>query len=155
MEDDYLEKAHYYRGKMIDVFNDLEQAINDYIIYHFEPNAPFVNEFNELILNKLTFEQKKLAFKSIVQNKSIANGFVPKSKNDPWPHADLFSGIDSAQQDRNRFAHDYTLETENKDSIIVLAGFKNEYTANHYTLDKFNLLITKVRGLTSRVHAME
>ena len=151
-QNEYVEKAYYYRGKMIDTFNSLEKAIERYFMKHFEVKDD--DSFQAIILDRLTFQSKKDALSAILNEKSKNAGFL-KTKNNAWPNSKIIKAISEAQEIRNYFAH-YNLFVPKSETecIICLAEFRDSLTLKQYTLDQYNEILTKIDDARESVYAL-
>jgi hypothetical protein len=147
----YKENAFYYRGKLIDSFNTLEKTVENYLMGFFKLRQDIVNDFADIILDRLTFESKKGAFNAIMNRKAAEKGFV-KTQNNSWPHSKLFKDLQECQDERNAFAHYYLLTPNSNDgTIITLTEFRDGAKNHGYTKDEYDDLIHKMNRLTSEI----
>lgn len=151
---EYQQNAHYFRGSLIDCFNKLEKTIENYIAKHFGLKDNVFYEFHHVVLDRLTFESKKDILNKIMNDKAIANGFI-KTGNNKWPHSKLFKDIQEVKDERNAFAHYYLLiPNEPNENVIVLAEFRDNPEAHHYTLKEFNGIIQKINEATRQIYKL-
>ena len=100
-------------------------------------------ELAELLLDRLTFENKRAVFKAILEKKADANGFK-KTKNNSYPNSKFFDDLRLINLERNYFAHyviDYSEEAiELRDHQITLLEFRDKTTPRVYNeVDYMNL----------------
>jgi hypothetical protein len=149
---EFTEKAFYYRGQFIDIFNQLEKTVEQYLILHFKAVNP--DEFQSVILDRLTFQSKKEAFITVLNNISTGNGFVKTGKNS-WPNSNLFKILGEAQDKRNHFAHHYLYVPERKiDAVICLAEFRDNLKVKIYTAKMYNDLLDRIKSATREINLL-
>ncbi|MFC1222689.1 hypothetical protein ACFE6N_02705 [Pedobacter sp. BG31] len=151
--EDWLTVAHLHRGQLISEFTVLEIAIEYYLAEHFVLDGAMQNSFRSIVLNRMTFESKRSSFKTILEQKEIASGFI-KTKSNTYPHSKLIDEIRRLNDERNYFAH-YTLVAnvgfDENHYVIGLAEFRDSTKYKWYTIDEFNTLMMRIRKATNDV----
>ncbi|HTD97992.1 MAG TPA: hypothetical protein VK668_01845 [Mucilaginibacter sp.] len=151
---EYADKAHYYRGNLINKFSGFEKAVEYFIGNYFMAGNLKLNEMMNVLLDRMTFESKRTAFKAILDKKELDKGFI-KTKNNSFHHSEFFNEIRLLNDQRNYFAH-YVLviSSEAKDKIIGLAEFRDSMNIIWYSLPEYNAIIHRVYTVTEKVRKL-
>lgn len=156
--------SHWYRGKYIFEFSLLEMAIDQCLLYRWLKGGSREagSEFRGILLDRLTFEAKRTALKSLLDVDAKKAGFI-KTKNNSYPNGNLFDRIRQLQEIRNYFAHYFSFSLPNgisqngdpMDYIICLAENRNYEVGVtnmiHYSQKQFDDLINEIQEIGNKV----
>lgn len=147
-----LNSSHEYRGYAINEFTKLEKALDQYILIYFIPHQNNMQSpMHEIILDRLTFESKRTAVKSILDKKSDDTGFI-KTKNNSYPYGKLFDEVRKLIDLRNNFAHFLdAYDSAEPKSVITLIKFRDKTDIIRYEQSEFDDLIFRIKKTTEDV----
>jgi hypothetical protein len=112
------------------------------------------NDFKNIILDRLTFESKRTALKTLLDVKAIKSGFV-KTNSNSFPTSKLIEEIRLVNFERINFAHYVHMVPWSKDdSIITLVEHRDSIKFKSYTLEKFNKIIERIQKATDEVRSV-
>jgi hypothetical protein len=141
--DTYDLKTHFYRGLFISRFATLEKSIDIYLAAEFSERGK-IEGLSQIIIDRLTFENKRTALRTILDKKSIADGFK-KTNSKSFPSGKFIEELRILQMHRNYFAHYHTsVNTAQPDSLISLIEFRDSRTILHYNQEKLFGLIERI-----------
>ncbi|MCW3119048.1 MAG: hypothetical protein JWM28_3130 [Chitinophagaceae bacterium] len=139
--ENYINRANYYRGKIINQFAFLEMTMSVIITESFTTDKNSGNQMYHTLLERMTFENKRASFQSIVYNQAEGN----RKK-----HGEIFKELSALNDLRNQFAHYPMIPiVDEKDEItgIALAKFRHKPNAIHFTLDELESIIKRIEHL--------
>lgn len=96
IDESYIDRAHYYRGKIISQFCFLEMTMSIIITESFTSNRELGNQMYHTMLERMSFENKRASFQSIIYERAVKN----KKKYKP-----IFKELTELNELRNQFAH--------------------------------------------------
>jgi hypothetical protein len=146
----YEGMSNYYRGLLISRFATLEKSLDYYLASQFT-SRDNIADLTNIIIDRLTFENKKTALKAILDKKSSANGFV-RTNTKSFPSGKFIEELRSLQFQRNCFAH-YHLSTniDEPSSIISLIEFRDSKSILHYTKTKYYNILKRMDEAISKI----
>ncbi len=154
----FISKSYYYRGLMLNEFINLEKTIESVLSNHFfgyDPQTEFTpgrQDFQSVILDRMTFEAKRASLKYLNEKRQIAKGFV-KTKSNRFPNNELFNEIRLLNDERNRFAHYYLIKPQlNDKAVLGLAEFRDNSYLHTYTVDDINKILFKIVDVRSEIY---
>jgi len=148
---EYVEYAHYYRGSVIDHFNQIEKNIEAYISKYFKMQGGDKKDFHCLILDRFSFESKRDIFTILLNRKAKKSGFI-KTNGNRHPNSTLFKRISDAKSERNKFAHYFlSIPDKENDTIINLAEFRDDFSIYSYTIENYNSIIKNTNLINSEL----
>jgi hypothetical protein len=71
-----LNNSNEYRGYFIAEFSKLERAIDLYLAKYFMANENDINQFISILIDRLTFENKAIALKTLFDKKEVYVSFI-------------------------------------------------------------------------------
>lgn len=134
------EQPHYYRGYLLAQFAALEATIDVYIASYFI-DSDKKYELMNVILNRLTFEAKRTALKTILDKKSP--DFV-KTKNNTWPSSKFIEELRLLNNERNIFAHYVLTLKVSETAIISLMEFRDKSQVVEYDWPKYESIVKRI-----------
>jgi hypothetical protein len=147
----YKEKAAYYRGKMIEEFCKVELELERYLGAYFLNKSEERWDFKTYILDRLTFEAKRTAFKGLLDKKAIADGFI-KTKNNKWVHGKLIDQIKRLNDQRVYFAHYYlAYPRPHGKYVICLTEYRDTLKTHDYSGEQMDLLIAEIKKVAKDI----
>ena len=150
--EEYFYNASYYRGKLINDFCNLELAIERYLVRYFLDKTTERRELKNLILDRLTFEAKRTALKTMLDSYEEKRGFI-KTKSNKYPQSDLLNEIRLLNDQRNYFAHYYlAIPVKEEKLVICLAEYRDFVKTHKYTEEKFNAIIERIQSATKQLY---
>ncbi|RWY53956.1 hypothetical protein [Mucilaginibacter gilvus] len=150
----HLNHGHYLRGLLINEFSGLEKKIERFIVTYFLGDSNMQNEMSDVLLDRLTFEAKRASFKSIIDKRSVKNGFK-KSKNNKYPESALFDEIRRLNDHRIYFAHYIMVMPSTIDeNIIGLAEFRDSVKILWYSEKEYQKLIADINRVSDKIELM-
>ncbi|SHN30508.1 hypothetical protein SAMN05216524_10942 [Mucilaginibacter sp. OK098] len=133
-------EKHYYRGFLLAQFAALETTIDVYIASYFIDSDKKYDLMN-IILNRLTFEAKRTALKTILDRKTP--DFI-KTKNNTWPSSKFIEELRLLNNERNIFAHYVDTFKESETAIISLMEFRDKSKIVEYDWSKYELIVKRI-----------
>lgn len=150
----HLSQGHFLRGFLINEFSGLEKSLERYIGIYVLGESGDLDRLINIILDRLTFEAKRTAFKTIRNNIAIENGFV-KNKSNKYPDSDLIHEIRRINDHRIYFAHFMIVMPDiNSDKVISLVEFRDSTKIISYTEDEYNKLIADIKNAYDAIESM-
>ncbi|WP_461460439.1 hypothetical protein [Mucilaginibacter sp.] len=151
----YKEKASYYRGKMIEEFCKVELALERYLAAYFLKIPEERREFKNYILDRLTFEAKRTAFKGLLDKQATEDGFI-KTKNNKWAHGSLVDQIKKLNDQRVYFAHYYLAYPRPPGKyVICLTEYRDTLKSHDYSADRMELLILEIKQVAKEIEELK
>ncbi|OOQ60916.1 hypothetical protein [Mucilaginibacter pedocola] len=138
-----------YRGIFISEFATLEKAIEYYLADYFMGSPAKNYEMIEVIIERLSFDAKRTALKTILDKRMDSTGFKPTGTK-KYPSGKIVEEIRKLQVIRNAFAH-YHLADKRENFAIRLVNFRDKAEVMEYTIDQFNKEISKIKHYTSGI----
>ena len=138
----YQRNAPYLRGVILDNFSVLEHHIETYIVVFFfgNPNNEF--HFKNVILERMTFENKLTAFESILKKLKCAD-------------RKLIEEITTLKNIRNTFAHKmHMIPWKPNKSIITFAHSRDENKLIGYSQKEYQSFIDRMNAASELVLKM-
>lgn len=71
--ENYIDRVNYYRGKIINQFTLLEMTMSVIITESFKSDKNLGNQMYHTLLERVSFENKRASFQSIVYNQDAGN----------------------------------------------------------------------------------
>ncbi|TFF35223.1 hypothetical protein [Mucilaginibacter psychrotolerans] len=140
MDEPKHKDKHYYRGFLLAQFAALETTIDVYIASYFI-DSDKKYDFMNIILNRLTFEAKRTALKTILDRKTP--DFV-KSKNNTWPNSAFIEELRLLNNERNIFAHYVDTIKHDESAIISLMEFRDKSKIVEYDWPKYESIVKRI-----------
>lgn len=151
---DYLQKANYYRGLVINDFILLEIIIEQIITDEFfGVNSTNIkaNQFKNIILNRMNFDAKRTALKYIFDRMQEDNGFI-KTKNNSYPNSKVINEVRLLIDERNRFAHYLSMQpVKEGNTVLVLAEFRDKGKFHYYSEEDINALRKRISNMRTKL----
>lgn len=138
---------HYYRGFLLAQFAALETTIDVYIAsYYLDSDKKY--DLMNVILNRLTFEAKRTALKTLLDRKSP--NFI-KTKNNTWPSSKFIEELRLLNNERNIFAHYVDTFKENETAIISLKEFRDKSITIEYEWPKYESIVKRITSAIKKL----
>lgn len=137
------------RGIFISEFATLEKTIEFYLAKYFVPEISKQYEMIEIIIERLTFDAKRTALKTILDKKMGLKGFVPTNTK-KYPSGKFVEELRKLQVKRNEFAH-YHLADNIDGYCIRLVNFRDKTNVIEYTKSEFRDIINHIKKLASSI----
>lgn len=149
--DEYMFYSNYYRGLLISSFQSLEKAIEYFIADYFIKDPAKSSELTSIILDRMTFEAKRTAYKAILIKTAESNGFVKTNKKG-YIFKDHLDEISQLNSIRNMFAHYFpVIPGSNDGSVIALAEFRDNFSTKHYSKEDMDTIINRIHKTRDEV----
>jgi hypothetical protein len=140
VEEPIKKDKHYYRGFLLAQFAALEATIDVYIAsYYIDSDNKY--DLMNVVLNRLTFEAKRTALKTILDRKTP--DFV-KTKNNTWPSAKFIEELRLLNNERNIFAHYVDTFKVSETAIISLMQFRDKSQVVEYDRPKYLSIVNRI-----------
>ncbi|HWZ02014.1 MAG TPA: hypothetical protein VNX40_00315 [Mucilaginibacter sp.] len=150
-ENGELKDPHYYRGLFISKFSMVELFMDAAICFYFTRDEEMAKDLIFMVINRLTFESKRTAFKAILEKISIADGFK-KTKNNKWPYSELLNEIRLLNDHRIYFAHYAIFGGKSTDeNVIELMEYRDQKKRIIYSKAEYYKLIKRLGNVISQV----
>jgi hypothetical protein len=161
MENNTLEtlvnKAVFYRGSIINEWIHLEKAIEGYICHYFTQDISKQEELFNVLVDRLTFDSKRLVLKTLLDRNSELNGFK-KTKKNSYPYSDLMEELRKINLERNYFAHylfDYSNHAIiNCDKQLTLLEFRDKTKRKTYKEEEYVQLRQRIFDAHNKVNEL-
>lgn len=138
IDEKYIDRAHYYRGKIISQFCFLEMTMSMIITESFTSDRELGNQMYHTLLERMTFENKRASFQVIIYGRAIEN----KTK---YKH--IFKELSELNEFRNQFAH-YplipTIADWDDETGIGLAKFRDKPNAIRFKIDELEDILARI-----------
>ena len=145
-----FDNPHAYRGVFIGQFAELELAISSFLSLYFIPSGDN-NDLSSILIDRLTFESKRTAYKTVLDKIALKNGFI-KAKNNKYPYSELLDEIRKLNEIRIQFAHYYLADADmDKGHVIKLIEFRNSGAIWVYSQEKFDSVFERLFQATRDV----
>lgn len=147
-EPNYEERTYPIRGKIIAHFAMFEKNIEALLASEFSIDTVEKREMQSIIFDRMTFESKRTALKTILLKRAIAEGFEP-SKKKGHPNKKLMEELIYLNSIRNQFAHYPTIQATNEreyNYAIGLAEYRDSPNFKWFTFDEIDLIITRIQS---------
>jgi hypothetical protein len=139
--DTYIDSANYYRGRIINAFAFLEVTMSIIITESFTIDKDLGNQMYHTLLERMTFENKRASFQSIVYSRDLEN----RKK-----YAMIFKELSELNELRNQFAH-YPMvpiiQEGDNTTGIVLIKFKDSPNTIRFTLEELETIIKRIEKI--------
>lgn len=140
MEEIKFDSPHAYRGYLINKFCELEIKISNYLALTFGNGN---DDILTILVDRITFEAKRLAYKDLLNRREIANGFV-KTKSNKYPHTFWMNELRELIEIRNQFAHFILAQDNERECVIALIEFRNSAGVIIYTKDMYDAILERI-----------
>lgn len=108
-------------------------------------------EFKNYILDRLTFEAKRTAFKGLLDKKATEDGFI-KTKSNSWVHGKLIDNIKKLNDQRVYFAHYYlAYPRPHGKYVICLVEYRDTLKSHDYSEEQMDLLIAEIKKVAKDI----
>jgi len=149
------DNPHAYRGYFISKFTEVETAISAFLTLYFLKGSELSSDgLLTIVVDRLTFESKRAAYKAVLDDHSVnVDGFV-KTKNNKWPYANLFDEIRQLNEVRIQYAH-YLMDEDRfgeDNAVITLIEFRDSPKVHEYTQKEFDKLIEKIEKVENQIN---
>lgn len=138
IEEKYIDRAHYYRGKIISQFCFLEMTMSMIITESFVSDRKLGNQMYHTLLERMTFESKRASFQVIIYGRSSEN----KTK---YKH--IFKELSELNDLRNQFAH-YplipTIADWDQETGMALAKFRDNPNAIRFKVYELEYILDRI-----------
>lgn len=141
IDEKYIDRAHYYRGKIISQFCFLEMTMSMIITESFIADRELGNLMYHTLLERMTFENKRASFQAIIYGRAAEN----KTK---YKH--IFKELSELNELRNQFAH-YplipTIADWDKETGMGLAKFGDKPNAIRFKVDELEHILARINKM--------
>lgn len=138
IDEKYVDRAHYYRGKIISQFCFLEMTMSMIITESFIEDRKLANEMYHTLLERMSFENKRASFQAIIYERAAEN----KTK-----YRHIFKELSELNELRNQFAH-YPLIPAiadwDKETGIGLAKFRDKPNPIRFKIDELEKILERI-----------
>ena len=128
----YIERAHYYRGYVLNQASMLEKAVEQVLLHELTGEDKPNEKIQHIIFDRMTYEAKRSSLGTVLQNKAISAGFV-KTKKVGFPDKPLLDELESLNKIRNQFAHYHLFLADSDEYVIALLNFRDHPTPIKYS----------------------
>lgn len=152
-EPNYEERTYPIRGKIIAHFAMLEKNIESLLASEFSTDMSLKHKMQSIIFDRMTFESKRTALKTLLFNRAVLEGFVP-SKKQSHPYKKLIESVVYLNTIRNQFAHFPTIQATNKleySYAIGLMEYRDSSNFKWYTFEDIDQIISKIQSVKSEL----
>lgn len=142
-QEEYIINAYHYRGMFIDKFCFLEVQIESYLAQSFIVDSKNMMYFKSIILDRLTFESKRTAFRALLLK-----------HNPDTNHKKLLDEIRKLNEKRVQFAHYYLALHGNRrvsDIVIMLTEYRDSIDIISYTVTQFDAVISRMEFVIKQI----
>jgi hypothetical protein len=152
---DWYSKAIYYKGQALERFTFLELTLEERISeYFFNPmdvnKASLSSDMKTIILNRLTFESKRTAFRYLCMQVDIKKGFIKSKNGKGYPHKEILAELRKLIDERNRFAHYSIIQPVDSEGIVIaLAELRDRSILHKYTNSDIQKLFNRITKVQS------
>lgn len=151
---DYIDKAHYYRGYLVNTFTHLEKSLENCLVTHFISDKKLWNQFKSVILDRMNFESKRQSLKFLMEKASERRGFI-KTKSNSYPDAKLLNEIRLLNDQRNYFAHYHLMFPETlTDQIICLLEYRDSTDIKTYTKSEYDKIVKRIHDVDQKLNRL-
>ena len=145
-----FDNPHAYRGVFIGQFAELELVMGSFLSLYFVPSGDG-NDIMSILIDRLTFESKRTAYKAVLDKIAVKNGFV-KTKNNKYAYSELLDEIRKLNEIRIQFAHYYLADADmDKGHVIALVEFRNSPSVYEYSQEMFDIIFERLENATKAV----
>lgn len=147
-EPNYEERTYLVRGKIIAHFAMFEKNIETLIAAEFSADSADRRKMQNIIFDRMTFENKRTSVKTILLNRAIEEGFEP-SKREGHPHKRLMDELTYLNSIRNQFAHFPTIQASNKleySYAIGLMEYRDSPNFKWFTYAEIDTIINRTQS---------
>jgi len=139
-----LENPHYYRGVFISRFALMETTLDNWLSSNFSDDINKRIQLIELLIDRLTFEAKRTAVKTLLEKRAKKNGFV-KTKNNRWSHSTLLDNLRFINEYRIYFAH-YAMQdkTCTHERLVGLLQMRDNKNVKWISKIQYDELMSKI-----------
>jgi hypothetical protein len=154
---DPMDINHAARGKVINEFCLLEQAIEWFIVSHFVTVPGYKVAIKHILLDRMTFETKRGILKHLLDLKSVKKDGFTKTKNNSSPYAKLVDEIRRLNDIRNEFAHYriMTIEPPSNDVKVILLNSRDFIGVKEYEEAEVDSIIQRIKKSAETIRKME
>ncbi|MGN7785830.1 hypothetical protein ACTJIJ_14985 [Niabella sp. 22666] len=145
-EPDYEERTYPIRGKVIAHFAMFEKNIESLLAAEFVSAPKDRSRMQNIIFDRMTFESKRTALKTLLLKRAIEEGFKP-SKKHGHPNKKLIDELSYLNTVRNQFAHYPTMHATNKleySHAIGLAEYRDSPNVKWFTFEEIDEIIERI-----------
>lgn len=137
---------HFHRGQFISEFASLEKFIDMFLTKYFTGKEEY-KDFNNIILDRLTFEMKRQSLNTILSNLELSNGFV-KTKKNSFSHNKLMDNLVKLNNIRNKFAHSMVVNVADKNAnyAMALVSFRDDVNVTYYSPKEYDNLLMMINS---------
>lgn len=141
IDNKYIDRAHYYRGKIISQFCFLEMTMSMIITESFTSDRELANQMYHTLLERMTFENKRASFQAIIYGRAVENRTKYKL---------IFKELIELNELRNQFAH-YPLIPAiadwDQETGMGLAKFRDKPNAIRFKVDELEYILARINKL--------
>jgi len=141
IDEKYIERAHYYRGKIISQFCFLEMTMSMIITESFISDRELGNQMYHTLLERMTFENKRASFQVIIYGRATENRIKYKH---------IFKELSELNDLRNQFAH-YplipTIADWDQETGMGLAKFRDKPNAIRFKVDELEHILARINKM--------
>lgn len=141
IDEKYIDRAHYFRGKIISQFCFLEMTMSMIITESFTSDRELGNLMYHTLLERMTFENKRASFQIIIYGRAAEN----KTK---YKH--IFKELSELNDLRNQFAH-YPLipmiADWDNETGMGLAKFRDKPNATRFKVDELEQILVRINQM--------
>jgi len=148
-EPNYEERTYPIRGKVIAHFAMFEKNFETVLAAEFSGHGEVRTKMQNIIFDRMTFENKRTALKTILLKRANENGFE-RSKKKGHPNKMLIEELTYLNSIRNQFAHYPTIQATNQfeySCAIGLIEYRDSPNFKWFTSEK---LIQLLKGFKRR-----
>lgn len=152
-EPNYEERTYPVRGKIIAHFAMFEKNIETLLAAEFSTDSPERQKMQSIVFDRMTFESKRTALKTVLLNRAIEEGFIP-SKKKGHPNKNLMDELSYLNSVRNQFAHYPTMQATNKleySYAIGLGDYRDNPTSEWFTFEEIDTIIQKIQSAKKEI----
>ena len=141
VDESYIDRAHYYRGKIISEFCFLEMTMSMIITESFIADRQLGNQMYHSLLERMPFENKRASLQAILYGRAAEN----KTK-----YKLIFKELSELNELRNQFAH-YPLipviADWDKETGMGLAKFRDQPNAIRFNVEQLENIVARINKL--------
>ncbi|MEJ5996237.1 hypothetical protein WG904_17540 [Pedobacter sp. Du54] len=141
IDENYIDRAHFYRGKIISQFCFLEMTMSMIMTESFISDRELGNQMYQTMLERMTFENKRASFQAIIYSRAPENKIKYKH---------IFRELSELNELRNQFAH-YplipTIADWDNETGIGLAKFRDKPNAIKFKVDELDDILARINKI--------
>lgn len=142
----YEQNSYAFRGKIIAHFAMFEKTLDGLLAAEFSSTGEGRRKMQNVIFDRMTFESKRTAVKTLLLDRAKAEGFVP-SKKKGNPYNQLIDDLSYLNALRNQFAHYPTVQATNKEEYGMAIGLlesRDNPNSKWFTSNQIDEIIEKI-----------